>query len=250
VRTRVTFHPSDLLLLLPPSEGKAEGGRRTARSDGSTGWTPRAGRFGRRAAVAELRERIVAALAGVGGGDGTLLGLKEGDLLDRARAANTSLVGSPTLPAWQRYTGVVWDHLDPATLDAAARRRIVVVSGLLGVAAGDDPVPDYRLKMNVALPGVGKLSAVWSDEVSAAIARAGRSRVIVDLLPNEHRAAWAPPPGADHLRVELVDPSGRPGGHFAKAAKGRLARALLIDGSDALATWTDERFDLAVLTPG
>jgi len=249
VCTPATFHPTDVLLLLPPSEGKAEGGRLTRRADGTSGWAPAAGRFGRREGIARGRELVVAALAEIGGGDGRLLGLKEGDLLDRARTANTALVGSPTLPAWRRYTGVVWDHLDPATLEAPARRRIAVVSGLLGVAAGDDQVPDYRLKMNVALPAVGKLSTFWRDEVSAAIARAGRGRVIIDLLPNEHRAAWTPPPGVEHLRVELVDPTGRAGGHFAKAAKGRLARALLTDGSDALATWTDDRFDLAVVAP-
>ena len=244
---RATFHPDEIVLLLPPSEGKAEGGRYgTTRADGTRGWSPASGRFGRNQAIAASRRDVADALRAIDGGDRRLLGLKDGDLLDRAHAANTSLLGAPTLPAWQRYTGVVWDHLEPRSLDAAARRRILVVSGLLGVAAADDPVPDYRLKMNVTLPDIGKLSTFWRHEVSAAIARAGRGRLIVDLLPNEHAAAWAPPPGVECTRIELVDPTGSSGGHVAKAAKGRLARALLADGSDALATWQDDRFDLAV----
>ncbi len=250
MRTQPTFHPDELLLLLPPSEGKEEGGRLgRRRADGQQGWHPAAGRYGRTAAIEERRQAVASALGAAHGGDARLLGLKEGDLLVRARDANTSVIGAPTLPAWERYTGVVWDHLDPASLDPAARRRVTVVSGLLGVVTGDDPVPDYRLKMSVSLPGVGKLSTFWRADVSAAIARAGRRRTVIDLLPNEHRAALDTARLAGRgWRVELVDPSGKPGGHFAKAAKGALARALLTDGSDALATWSDERFDV-VVTP-
>lgn len=251
VHTRATFHPDEIVVLLPPSEGKADGGRLGGRrGDGTRGWSPASGRFGRNEAIEARRRRVAETMQQLGGGDGKLLGLKEGDLLDRARAANASLVGAPTRPAWQRYTGVVWDHLDPRRLDATARGRILVLSGLLGVVAADDPVPDYRLKMGARLPGLGTLSAFWREAVSAAVARAGRGRVIIDLLPNEHAAAWVPPSGVDALRVELVDPTGAPGGHFAKAAKGRLARALLLDGSDALATWNDDRFDIVTAAQG
>jgi len=238
------------MLLLPPSEGKAEGG-----SARRSTWTPDAGRFGAR--LGDRRAEVVAALAAVGGGDEKLLGVK-GDHLLRAQSANTALVGAETMPAWQRYTGVVWDHLDPATLPAAARREIVVVSGLLGLVRGDDPVPDYRLKMGANLAPLGKLSTWWRDAVTAEIARlgrgrgGGRSRVIVDLLPQEHRAAWDPlalGSASECVTVSLVDPTGKPGGHFAKAAKGELARAILLDGLDTLDTWRHQRFALEVTPP-
>ena len=50
------------------------------------------------------------------------------------------------MPAWRRYSGVVWDHLDPASL--THRAPIVVVSGLHGLVGAEDPLPDYRLKMS------------------------------------------------------------------------------------------------------
>ena len=127
-------------MLLPPSEGKAAGGT-------SRRWEPDSGTF---SALADHRIQLCDALAAVHGGSEKLLGVK-GDHLDRAQAANSSLIGAASLPAWRRYTGVVWDHLDPATLAATDRRRIVVVSGLLGLVRGDDPVPDYRLKMGANL---------------------------------------------------------------------------------------------------
>ncbi|MGB0115146.1 MAG: peroxide stress protein YaaA [Ilumatobacteraceae bacterium] len=229
---------------MPPSEGKAIGGNaRRAR------WSPGAGAFG--AALGERRAFVAAALADLGGGDAKLLGVK-GDHLDRARSANANLDGALTLPAWERYTGVVWDHLDPATLPAAVMKQIVVVSGLLGLVRGDDPVPDYRLKMGASLPSTGKLSTWWRDDVTATLAHAARRRVLVDLLPQEHRAAVSFGTGSGNsvegVSVNLVDPTGKPGGHFAKAAKGALARAILTDGLTALDTWSDDRFDL-VVTP-
>jgi hypothetical protein len=229
------------MLLLPPSEGKAQGGR------SRRGWHPDAGSFGR--ALGARRAEIAAALATCGGGNEKVLGVR-GEHLMRARSANVSLLDAPTLPAWERYTGVVWDHLDPSTLEPALRRRIVVVSGLLGLVRADDPVPDYRLKMGASLVPMGKLSTWWRDAVSAELARVARRRFVVDLLPQEHRAALAPDvmAGLDGVTVSLVDRTGRAGGHFAKAAKGELARAILVDGIDALDRWNHPQF-AATATP-
>jgi cytoplasmic iron level regulating protein YaaA (DUF328/UPF0246 family) len=225
------------MLLLPPSEGKADGGnRRRSR------WTPDAGSFG--SALGEQRAEVVRALARVGGGDEKLLGVR-GDHLLRAQSANTSLVGAVALPASQRYTGVVWDHLDPSTLPPAAIKQVVVVSGLLGLTRGDDPVPDYRLKMGANLAPLGKLSTWWRATLSDELARTARRRFVVDLLPQEHRAALVLD-GIDGVSLTLVDPTGKPGGHFAKAAKGELARAILTDGLGVIETWRHPQFDLQV----
>ncbi len=148
----------------------------------------------------------------------------------------------------------MWDHLDPATLAATDRKRIVVVSGLLGLVRGDDPVPDYRLKMGANLAPFGKLSTWWRNDLSDTLNRyatgrtARQPRVFVDLLPKEHRAAWTPDERVTGVSIEFVDPSGKPGGHFAKAAKGELARAILTDGLGAVDRWRSDRFEL-VVTP-
>ncbi len=140
------------VLLLPPSEGKAEGGRRRAR----------AGTFD--AALATERATLVAALAravGTPAGAAKVLGCR-GDLLDRARAATAALVAgdAPRLPAAERYTGVVWEHLGP--LDAIDRRRVLVPSAVYGITTAADPIADYRLKLSVTLPGLGRPDRYWA----------------------------------------------------------------------------------------
>jgi uncharacterized protein len=174
---------------------------------------------------------VAAALTAARGGDAKLLGVT-GDHLTRAQAANAHLIGAPTLAAHERFTGVVWDHLGVGSLSPSARNRasdaVVVVSALAGLSGLDDPLPDFRLKMSVSLPGVGRLSAHWRDRLSETLAQVAAGRLVVDLLPGEHAAAVElSGDGYDVVAVDLIDGAGRRVGHAAKAAKGRLARALV-----------------------
>lgn len=227
---------TEMFLLVPPSEGKAAGG--------AGRWRPTGGGFGRR--LGHHRTEVIAALATPAVANERTLGVR-GDLLDRALDA-TARLGAGTakvLPAWQRYTGVVWEHLDASTLDDDQRRRILVPSALLGLATGVDPVPDHRLKFSVSLPGTGRLDRWWRPEVTAALAALPRGALLIDLLPNEHRAAVDFDDRALRrrhpiVRVDLTDARGAAAGHDAKAAKGRLARNLLVHGLDGIDRWNDD----------
>ena len=223
--------PRTPLILLPPSEGKAAGGR------GS--WDPASGTFG---ALAEARCAVAGALAAaVDGAPASverLLGVS-GPHLERAVDADRRVVGAPVLPAAKRYTGVVHAHLGVATLPAAARARarstIVTVSGLLGAVAPGDPVPDYRLKMGATLPPLGRLARWWAPRLIDALEPVAAGRPVLDLLPAEHAAAYQPDGVARSvIRVRFERQTGTGSevvrtvvGHDAKAAKGLLARHVL-----------------------
>ncbi len=232
-----------LVILLPPSEGKAEGGS-------APKWKATSGDFGK--ALGTYRSRITAALDELDGGDAKLLGVG-GKHLARAQEINTSIVGAPTMAAHERYTGVVWDHLSPSTMSvkvhARATESIIVLSGLLGLVGFDDQIPDYKLKIGASFAPIGKLSTWWREPLSKALNARLAGHHVIDLLPNEHRAAWTPTPDAyaSLSSVTFVEKSGKVAGHDAKAAKGLLARHLLEStGSpiDALETWEHPRFTL------
>lgn len=241
-------------LLLPPSEGKAEGG------DSSPGaaWTPELGVFG--ASLSRERTRVASELKKVKGGDQKLIGVK-GDLLIRAQAANRSIIGSPALPAWRRYTGVVWDHLDLASLSAPDRRkaltRILIPSGVCGLVRGDDPVPDYKLKMGASLGALGGLARWWNPSLTNALATHVGQAQVVDLLPQEHKSAIDLKAIPGLVRVDLVDKKGGVvGGHNAKAAKGLLAAHIInvIFGGDdvsaAVASFRNAQYKAVITTGG
>jgi cytoplasmic iron level regulating protein YaaA (DUF328/UPF0246 family) len=230
-----------LVILLPPSEGKAPGGGGRFRTGSGT--------FGR--ALRGSRDEVVAALAAADGGDAKLLGAA-GRHLEQALHANRLVAAgrAPALPAVERYTGVVHGHAALADVPAGAD-GVVILSGLLGLVAPGDPVPDYRLKMGASLPPLGKLSTWWRPRLSPVLNRRLAEQAVVDLLPQEHAAAWAPAPRryASLHRVRFRDAGGAVAGHDAKAAKGLLARYLLtspLPVAEALAEFRHPRFVLEV----
>jgi cytoplasmic iron level regulating protein YaaA (DUF328/UPF0246 family) len=102
----------------------------------------------------------------------------------------------------------------------------VVPNALSGICRGDEPLPEFRLKFTVSLAGEGRLDRWWRPALTEAISRTRGT--IVDLLPQEHAAALDLP----ERRVLRVRFGGS--GHDAKAVKGIVARAVLLDGVAAL----------------
>lgn len=245
---------SALAILLPPSEGKAPDGSGPA-------WRISSGQFGKN--FSSARSLVVRALADLDGGTESMLGVT-GSHLERARKINADLIGSPTLPAYQRYTGVVWDHIDPMNLTPAAFDRacasIVVVSGLLGLVGFDDPIPDYKLKIGATLelpvtPKVVKKqkpAAFWQPHVSSVLNSWLADRTVIDLLPLEHRRVWQASADLEVLRVSFVDDRGRSVGHDAKAAKGLFVRHLLTARSPlrAIESWSHPDYRIEVSRDG
>ena len=228
------------LILLPPSEGKASGGH-------GAPWAPGTMAIDLDARRAKVMTALARAMRGNEAARAKLLGVK-GTALAAATLADRTIRESPTMPGIDRYAGVLYEALDLASLTAAERSRldrsVVIVSGLWGAVAPTDPIPDYRLRMGASLPGLGKLSTWWRDDLSAALtARAGGER-LWNLLPNEHAAAWRVPGGLPQISVRFLehaaDGSLTAVSHRNKFLKGALVRYLLGKpgaGPNELARW-------------
>ena len=221
------------MLLLPPSEGKAPGGE-------GPPWAAAPAAFPQLDPVrARVRDAVREALAAGDAEAVRLLGVR-GAHLARALAEWEELDTAPTLPAAERYRGVVWTALGVDGLGRTARRRldarVLVLSGLWGLLAATDPVPAYRLKMGARVPALGPLAAVWRPLVTPLVDARAAGGWVIDLLPAEHSAALDAEGLAEarHLRVELVEDAGggrRSVGHAGKTLKGLLARAILETGA-------------------
>ena len=155
---------------------------------------------------------------------------------------NLDLRSAPTLPVSRLYTGVLYDALDLASLDRAAKaraaRRLVVVSALFGALRSNDRVPSYRLSMDVALPGVGKLATAWRETLDGPLTVAAGRGLVVDLRSSTYAAAWRPTGDltgrtvAVHVLREAPDGSRSVVSHMAKHTRGLVARSLLQSGVD------------------
>lgn len=156
-------------------------------------------------------------------------------VLTAARASGALGRGAPTRPAMERYDGVLYRELRWSSLPEPLRRRgaeeVRIVSGLLGLAAPDDPVPAYRLKMSASLPETGKLSTWWRPRLAPVLARLAQGSVVWDLLPNEHSAAcvWTEVEARQRVRVRFVDAEDRTVSHWNKLLKGALVEWILAE---------------------
>lgn len=136
------------------------------------------------------------------------------------------------MPAIERYTGTLYKELDAASLPAVARRRldrsVLIVSGLWGLVAPQDPIPHYKLKMSANVAPLGKLSTWWRPQLTAALEPRVAKALVWDLLPIEHAAAISWPALAPHERatVRFVDASDKTVNHWNKLLKGSLVRWL------------------------
>ena len=122
-----------MLIVLPPSETKARGGDGTPLN-----WE----------ILAELsfpdlhatRREIAADLMALPIEQAfDVLGVSE--KLRPELEANQQLSTAATMPAIFRYTGVLYDALDAASLPAAALDSLAVGSALFGVVGARDPIP-------------------------------------------------------------------------------------------------------------
>ena len=126
-----------MLVLLPPSETKADGGV-GAPLDLDALSFPDLNPVRRKLAdnLVELAADVPASMAA--------LGLTERQ--DAEVARNARLFASPTMPALHRYTGVLYDRLRLPDLPKRAQGRVLIASALWGVLRPADRIPyyDYR----------------------------------------------------------------------------------------------------------
>lgn len=215
-----------MLVLLPPSEGKASGGR-GAPLDLTRLAHP---------SLNPVRARVLEALQ--------TAARDQPAALQRALACppgevekDAVLTTAPTLPALRRYTGVVYEALSYASLSVAGRRRanssLRVASALFGLLAPTDRIPAYRLSGGTSVPGLGALTAAWRPALEAELA--AHPGLLVDLRSGPY-AALAKLPSAVQVRVLRESDGARTVvSHDNKHTKGLLARELCERGARTLA---------------
>lgn len=213
-----------MLILLPPSETKRAGGDRG----------PLALERLRLPGLTPQRDAVTAALVALGGDPPAAERVLK---LGPKQRGEISVIGalrsSPTLPAVDRYTGVLYDALDAGALDAAARRwlgeHVLIHSAPFGLVGALDAIPNYRLGPAARLPGLPPAKRLWAAAVTQALADAAPAFVL-DLRSEAYVALGPVPPDVSSAYVRVVTRTEggamRALNHFNKQAKGALVRRL------------------------
>lgn len=162
----------------------------------------------------------------------------KGANLAHALDANAGLHDAPVMAAVDRYTGVLFENIAYAQMPAKAqegfRERAIILSGLFGLVGPGDLIPDYKLRMDAAIPGAGVVSQWWKPRLSPVLDQATKGRFVWNLLTEPYAAAWTGSRDvAGDIRVRFVERRNgkeRTLSHSNKALKGAFARHLATRG--------------------
>lgn len=211
-----------MLILLPPSEGKAAPPAGAPADLGSLAFA---------AELGEARERLLSALERVG----TLSPARALKQLDLSKgqvgevAIDAALRQAPAAPAADVYAGVLYEHLRLPELPARARRRVLIASALWGMLRPEDRIPYYRFSAKARLARIGPPASYWREALAAAMPDEPGD-LVVDMRSAAYAAAWKPK-RATLLSVRAFSQNGdvrKPVSHMAKAVRGDVARVLLL----------------------
>jgi cytoplasmic iron level regulating protein YaaA (DUF328/UPF0246 family) len=242
--SRLEDMTNPFLILLPPSEGKAPGGSGAPLDLDALSFSE----------LNKTREQLIKSVGQLSGKPRVaqkVLGVK-GVALETFRADNAAVNEAPTLPAIERYTGVMFDAIDYKSMDESSKssfaQNTLIMSGLFGLVRPFDLIPTYKLKMGAKIRQKKACSAIWKPLITKVLASRTDQDVIWDLLPNEHSAAWDPSGTSYETRftIKFLE-AGKDGqlktvNHWSKALKGALIR-LLVANPDA-ASDADSAIDL------
>lgn len=214
-----------MYILLPPSEGKNDApgvGVFSENSNALLSDTLPVLRHGKRLKVAERAK---------------FYGVNSAEKAKAAHALNQAVPDAPVLPALERYSGVVYDHIGLDTLDTAAKKRLLVVSGLFGLIQGSDGIPRYKQPVNPWL------TRYWKPTNTARLQALAGGEPVLDLLSQSYQKALDYP---NRIQIDFrVQGGKKAAGHFGKAIKGRFVRFLLennIQDTTGFAQFTEDGY--------
>jgi cytoplasmic iron level regulating protein YaaA (DUF328/UPF0246 family) len=175
---------------------------------------------------------------------------------------NVTILDAPAAPAGTVYSGVLYDSIGLADVDAASRRRarawIVVISALWGAVRLGDRIPPYRLNMCGRLPGLAHLPQVWQEPLADVLPAAAGSGVIADFRVADFATAWRSSGVLAErtvaVRIRHRDGTRGAGSYSAKHTGGLVVRRIVTDSVDprdpeGLAKKLLEHFDVDLREP-
>ena len=215
-----------MLILLPPSETKRPGGVGISIDKLAIIW----------AALDPARDQLITATQKVcsnpkKAAETFKLGPKSlGDL-----EANKNLMTAPTMPAIERYAGVLFDALDYKFLDDVAKTRVseqlFIQSALFGLLPATEQIPYYRFSATTKLPKL-KLRELWTEAHKAVWPRL--TKPILDMRSKSYAQLNPIPNELESYELDVFDETGKALNHFNKKAKGLFVRAAMTHGLDTV----------------
>ncbi|QJC21653.1 YaaA family protein [Arcanobacterium buesumense] len=184
-----------MLILLPPSEGKTQPTQGPSLDLQSLSFPE----------FSDAREQLITELIAISQREDALDILKVGARVADDIARQTDLWNLPCAPAYEVYSGVLFNAMDMSNASPSdikrANRHTLIFSGLFGINHPSDMIPAYRLSMGISLPSSGNTKSFWKKVL--ADADFSEDELVIDARSGAYRV-WDPPAQADHVVINAV----------------------------------------------
>jgi len=219
---------TNYIILLPPSESKKTGGDETKplrliknfKKDNyfETLWIEREEIYGK------LRETISKSTHEE---LEKILDLK-GKNLQNAIEINSDLLNKETMPAIERYDGVMFKAIEYNKLNEKQKENFnnstIFIDGMFGLLRPQDKIPEYKLKINSKFSDID-ITKYWKQNLIGLFHSLFKEKIIIDILPETHRKVVTIPSDSKYYQIKfMIEKNGKNVnvGHDSKKLKGEL----------------------------
>lgn len=224
---------SDYIILLPPSEGKSKAGDETK----PYRMVKNLRKYNSFINLEIEREFIYNSLRD------SLQKLSESELekvfelkgsnLQEAIEVLSDLLNKETMPAIQRYSGVMFNAIEYSSLEEKRKENfdssVIFVDGMFGLLRPQDYIPEYKLKINSKFLKID-VSKYWKEHLKSDFQELFRNKTVIDLLPEAHRKVVEYKGAKEVFKIGFAEKKNNKivaTGHNSKKLKGGLIRHIV-----------------------
>jgi cytoplasmic iron level regulating protein YaaA (DUF328/UPF0246 family) len=199
---------TNYILLLPPSEGKTKGGiedlsfRRVENSKQYNSFIElqnvREEVYNKlREAINEIDETSLEKVFGV-----------KGKNLHASSSTILDMLNSPTMPAIERFSGVMFKAINYEKLDLAEKENfnstVIFIDGMFGLLRPQDYLPEYKLKITSKYLDID-VTKFWKERLLVEFDILFRDKLVIDILPEAHRKVLTLPTNINYVQITFMD---------------------------------------------
>ena len=213
-------------ILLPPSEGKREGGDKKyiyVKEQNSFNFLENERKF--------LLQKILDFISKANNLDLEKLFVVKSNI-EEITALLKDFDQKLTLPAINRYSGVMFNAIDYPSLNEDQKNRadqvILFIDGLFGLLKPQDFIPNYKLAISAKFTDF-KIDFYWKKIFKDYLAKILENKIILDILPQAHRKAVDINQKNCYLInfFTMKNCEAKNAGHISKKLKGEFIRYIL-----------------------
>lgn len=102
----------------------------------------------------------------------------------------SDLLNQETMPAIQRYNGVMFNAIDYINMNENKKKNfeesVIFIDGMFGLLKPLDLIPEYKLKITSKFLDIN-ITKFWQEKLKSILSGEFKEKLVVDILPESHK---------------------------------------------------------------